>query len=225
MLRIRKEGRIRLRGLGVAVVAIAALSGACTLSTETQFCERTGRRCGPGWVCTADQSACTPAGGCGDGVINADKGEVCDDGNIFSGDGCSSDCKSSEICGNGILDEAAGESCDDGNTMGGDDCSPICTLEACGNLFVDTNEACDTGGDSATCDMDCTLRVCGDGYVNQAAGEECDASGFETVDCDSDCTQPACGDGHRNAAFGEGCDVGIACPAPMTCNTSTCKCM
>jgi cysteine-rich repeat protein len=30
---------------------------------------------------------------CGDGVVQADKGETCDDGNTTNGDGCSSACK------------------------------------------------------------------------------------------------------------------------------------
>ncbi len=34
-------------------------------------------------------------------------------------------------------------------------------------------EACDTAGDSATCDRDCTLVVCGDDYVHTTA-EQCD---------------------------------------------------
>ncbi len=45
---------------------------------------------------------------CGDGVVQ--QGEVCDDGNNISGDGCSRDCQSTEICGNGIKD--VGEECD-----------------------------------------------------------------------------------------------------------------
>lgn len=45
---------------------------------------------------------------CGDG--KKDPGEVCDDGNRVSGDGCSANCKSLEVCGNGITD--LGEECD-----------------------------------------------------------------------------------------------------------------
>jgi cysteine-rich repeat protein len=47
-------------------------------------------------------------GHCGDGV--RDPGEACDDGNTTGGDGCSADCKSTEVCGNGIVDP--GEECD-----------------------------------------------------------------------------------------------------------------
>ena len=47
---------------------------------------------------------------CGDGVRQP--GEVCDDGNTVSGDGCNATCTSDETCGNGFRDR--GEECDDG---------------------------------------------------------------------------------------------------------------
>lgn len=49
---------------------------------------------------------------CGNGAIDHDRGEVCDDGNQVSGDGCSADCRSDERCGNGYVDVDAGEHCD-----------------------------------------------------------------------------------------------------------------
>lgn len=45
--------------------------------------------------------------------------------------------------------------------------------EYCGDGIVNGPEACDTAGDSATCDRDCTLVVCGDDYVHTTA-EQCD---------------------------------------------------
>lgn len=53
------------------------------------------------------------------------------------------------------------------NTPGFCDC-------ACGNGVIDGNEECDDAGETATCNIDCTLTECGDEYVNSAAGEECD---------------------------------------------------
>src|SRR5579862_2786316 len=46
-------------------------------------------------------------GGCGNGIV--DPGELCDDGNTISGDGCAADCKSREICGDGFVDHNRGE--------------------------------------------------------------------------------------------------------------------
>jgi cysteine-rich repeat protein len=70
---------------------------------------------------------CVPFG-CGDGVI--EPGEICDDGNLVSGDGCSANCQSVETCGNGIVDFAIGEQCDEGVPgLTGDSCSSACTAE------------------------------------------------------------------------------------------------
>src|SRR6185436_17545834 len=45
---------------------------------------------------------------------------------------------------------------------------------SCGDGVVDAGEACDTSGESATCNADCTEPACGDGVRNAAAGEACD---------------------------------------------------
>jgi cysteine-rich repeat protein len=141
-------------------------------------------------------------------------GEACDDGNLVGGDGCSADCRSSEVCGNAIVDAIAGEQRDDGNNLDGDGCQADCSLPAsavCGNFVVDAGEQCDAGGvATVTCDADCTLPVCGDGLLNPLAGEACDpgAVGVSTAACDADCTPPVCGDGFLNPAGGEQCDDG-----------------
>ncbi len=44
----------------------------------------------------------------------------------------------------------------------------------CGNGEIDAGEECDDGGETATCDNDCTLVQCGDGTLNLTALEECD---------------------------------------------------
>lgn len=79
--------------------------------------------CALGTYRAAAQNICI-SGNCGDGKI--DQGEICDDGNRISGDGCSPDCSSVETCGNGVLDEAIGEVCDDGNLAAGDTCCGDC---------------------------------------------------------------------------------------------------
>jgi hypothetical protein len=76
----------------------------------------------------------------------------------------------------------------------------------CGDGLVEGMEDCDDGGESATCDSDCTPFECGDETVNATAGEECDELG-ETATCDSDCTLVLCGDGIANAAADEDCDT------------------
>jgi len=224
---VKANGCVRIHGLcamAIAIVAAIALNGSCLLDTTTNLCELSGRRCGSGWVCAASQDTCIPIGGCGDGIINANIGEVCDDGNVVDGDGCSANCKSIETCGNGINDIE--ESCDDGNTLSGDGCSANCTRELCGNLVVELGEDCDSGGiDSAGCNLNCTFSRCGDSYTNSLAGEQCD-DGRETATCDSDCTRPTCGDSHLNP-FAEVCDKGppqVGCPGQI-CNSTCSACI
>jgi cysteine-rich repeat protein len=87
--------------------------------------------------CQIITSQCfNPGGGSGGGGENTwfcgngkrEAGEQCDDGNIFSGDGCSAGCRIEyPDCGNGIKN--IGEECDDGNVNYGDGCTPMCTLE------------------------------------------------------------------------------------------------
>ena len=78
---------------------------------------------------------CLPVA-CGNGRVDGpdpnepgDIGEVCDDGNQISGDGCSANCQSDETCGNGVVDPVKGELCDDGNHLQHDGCDSRCQLE------------------------------------------------------------------------------------------------
>ncbi|RMF19763.1 MAG: hypothetical protein D6760_12740 [Deltaproteobacteria bacterium] len=139
-------------------------------------------------------ATCTPRG-CGNGIV--EPGEACDDRGETTA--CDSDCTPVE-CGDGLINHTAGEQCDDGNTSAGDGCAPNCRIEGCGNGLIEGTEVCDDAGESATCDVDCTRVVCGDGLVNVTAGEECEGNpgsvlcedrGFSTgsIACDSnDCT-------------------------------------
>ncbi len=146
---------------------------------------------------------------CGNGVLQA--GEECDDGNANNNDDCLDTCENAE-CGDGFVwNEGSGtEECDDGDTNDNNDCTNVCELAECGDGIVWNEgagtEVCDDAGESATCDDDCTPPVCGDGNVNGAAGEDCDAFGAETPTCDIDCTIAECGDNLKNAAAGEQCD-------------------
>jgi len=142
-------------------------------------------------------SACKSTEVCGNGVKDLQVGEVCDDGNTISGDGCNSDCRSGEGCGNGIVDP--GEQCDDGNANNNDDCLNACKTAKCGDGVIDNTgthgETCDAGTtgspvETATCNIDCTVRACGDGKVNQTAGEQCD-NGVGNNGDTRNCTAPA----------------------------------
>lgn len=150
---------------------------------------------------------------CGDGIL--DDNEACDDGDTFSGNGCSDTCQvergyycdgepsdCTTQCGDGL--QAGPEECDDGNLDPGDGCSPACRIETgdCGDGNIDANEGCDdantTGGDgcSATCQTedgwDCVgvpsqcSPTCGDGV--RVTGEECDDQNLTAGDgCNALC--------------------------------------
>ena len=97
---------------------------------------------------------------------------------------------------------------------------PCGVPKSCGNGNVDAGEACD-GADTATCNGGtCLPSVCGDGYWNQTANEECESGGVNSDTCNGMlCTTPVCGDGYWNAAAGELCDEGAesaACNANCT---------
>lgn len=100
---------------------------------------------------------------CGNGVREAC--EQCDDGNIDSGDGCSSICmvEGTRQCGNSEVEP--GEECDDGNNLNGDGCSADCRLER-SDLTVewelsDGQNTVDCGA-LAVESMDITVRPTGD---------------------------------------------------------------
>ena len=108
-----------------------------------------------------------------------DEGEACDAG--FGSAACNPDCTASR-CGDGVLNPFAGEQCD-----GGPGCSGDCLL-SCGNGVLDPGEACDDGGESEACNLDCTRTRCGDEITNLTAGEACDDGNSVRGDgCDAQC--------------------------------------
>ena len=124
-----------------------------------------------GWGCAGTRpSVCTEV--CGDGLDFHSFINECDDGNVISGDGCSSAClvengwictnacchnkpdKCSQVCGDGIsfLPKPTTNYCDDGNNFDYDGCNQNCKVEA--------GWKC-SGGSPTTPDV-CT-EICGDG--------------------------------------------------------------
>lgn len=112
--------------------------------------------------CTAD---CQLGPHCGDGIVQAEEGEECDDGVNLTpyGEGCAPGCKRPPFCGDGQID--VGERCDDGvNDNSYNGCTPDC----------------DVG------------PRCGDGIVQREFGEECDDENDDDFDaCTNTCLAAA----------------------------------
>lgn len=179
-------------------------------------CNNACSACAPNYFGANCVTFCEAAVTCG-GNGTCSQAGACDCSDGFYG----TDCSMTE-CGDGFI--VGTETCDDGDEVLEDDCpdGPDGTCEAatCGDGFVDEEgaqtEECDgdgagTGGETADCNDDCTLSICGDGIVNVPAGETCD-EGAETDECDDDCSVVECGDDNVNEAAGEECDDGGTTP-------------
>jgi cysteine-rich repeat protein len=193
------------------MVLLLGAAGCADFALEEQeFCQRNPERCGgpPGGDGGSDAGvdAGTDAGvdagmdTCGNRLVEPGLGEVCDDGNRLSGDGCSEDCRSTEVCGNGQRDVARGEACDDGNTVTETECpygSPSCircnadcsatralTGRYCGDTLISNEEGCDDGNSNNedNCSNACRRNVCGDGVIDRAEPgvEACDDGNTRT---------------------------------------------
>jgi len=99
----------------------------------------------------------------------------------------------------------------------------------CGNEVLEGNEECDTGGETQTCNSDCTFSRCGDHIVNTHDGEQCDDGNTNAGDgCGATCLTegdggggPRCGDGIRNGT--EQCDTGgQSATCNLNCTTARC---
>ncbi len=168
----------------------------------------TGLGCGAG-------GASDYVAACSNGIIDLASGEVCDDGNADSGDGCTANCDQLEenfvcptpgeacvstvACGDGKI--SGDETCDDGNLNASDGCSDVCQLES--------GWACPIPG------IRCQAAECGDGII--AGKEQCDfataEAGCDSTTCQIDpayacdvsgCHVTTCGDGVAEGS--EACD-------------------
>jgi cysteine-rich repeat protein len=221
--------------LGLTLAAFAAVG--CQ-KAESVTCP-SGRICPKGYTCTPNDDVCI-FGPCGNGIVEPDQGENCDDGNKNNEDHCTNNCQSDNTCGNGIKDNhfsdsSRNESCDEGALNGQPGrCSADCKSDGkCGNGIPDNGEDCDyclagaAGSDGSAADaMSLPPDGSSDGGDGDAgpdgaaadagaSAEICTLGISESRECNHDCTLARCGDHIRNRAAGEECDEG---GETMTCN-------
>ena len=190
---------------------------------------------------TVGQQCKNIAAGYGDGILDPDGYEECDDGNKTSGDGCSATgsiepgfictvpgAACTPICGDG--NKKGSEECDDGNKKSGDGCTNNCKVEAgyycktagraceldyCGNGYVGTDEACDG---QPGCGPDCSSVNSGYCYSVSRGLYSCSGStcGNYILEAGEECD-----DG--NTLGGDGCsntcrvEHGYECPTGVAC--------
>lgn len=158
-----------------------------------------GTTCGPRCETVNKQTSY-----CGDGEIEDDQGELCDDGNQNNEDGCLADC-TVNICGDGYqnreivsFDMTNGLPPQDGQSMSPD--SQDNFVEACddGNAIT---EVCSYGETECgfTCGESCTAvlmagQFCGDGVIqNENGGDEpCDDGNKVVWDTCHSCVDTGC---------------------------------
>ena len=217
----------------------AACNANCTVSAcgDGQLNMTAGEGCDDGDMLNNDDcpdgtgGTCQPAT-CGDGFVDGEGGmtEPCDGDGMGSGGetaACNANCTVS-ACGDGVQNTTAGEGCDDGDMLNNDDCPDgtggTCQPATCGDGFVDgeggMTEPCDgdgmgSGGETSTCNANCTVSACGDGQLNMTAGEACDDGNMQNNDDCPDgvmgtCEAASCSDGFLHN-MGSGVETDVDC--------------
>jgi len=214
-----------------------------SIVSEGEACDD-GVRNGQEKFCNATCSDKTPF--CGDDRISKELGEECEGANLngatcealgHKGGGelaCGADCKFDQMacidtwCGDGIKNGS--EECDAGDGLGEHQaCNANCTIRElpyCGNGNIDTGEECDGGLD---CRDKCTLMKCGDGIIDEALSETCDAGARngDNAECLASCKLATCGDNLIQTGK-EQCDEGLANSdttpdaCRLSCNAARC---
>ena len=191
------------------------------ISTSGQACDVSDP-----WSCPAPltciEGAClrSDQARCGDGIVQPELGEACDDANGDDFDRCAS-C-SVTFCGDGVVQRQAGEVCDDGNRQDADSCTSACVWSRCGDGIQRLDaapgsagyEECDDGNDADRdrCTNSCRRARCGDGWVFEGK-ELCDDG--NTID-DDGCSN-TCGIGLNSVALTKHGGCGISEGGKLLC--------
>jgi fibro-slime domain-containing protein len=156
--------RLTLRGFEKKKTSCVSVCGDAVVTPDEVCDDGTAMNTGTYGRCKADCQGYGPR--CGDNMVQAGDGELCDNGFNLGGygpNGCAPGCKLSPRCGDGKVDGTFGEACDDGTNDGGyGECAPGCQLgERCGDEIEQPGEECDDGNNVASdgCDNACKDSV------------------------------------------------------------------
>jgi len=203
---------LALAAVGVVSCLGSPLARRCDSDLECpdySFCDLMNNRC----VAYGKE-----LGHCGDGVIDYNIGEQCDEGDREGGDGCSPRCRL-EIpwsCGDGAVDFDQAEQCDD--AMQCDDGRSCLRNSHCQGVGSELCRQRDGDGCSATCQIEAPAS-CGDNILDQARGEQCDDG--SACEDGAACTGPdqcaAIGRGSCAPRGGDGCSAACRAELPASC--------
>ena len=170
--------------------------------TDSETCDAGANNTASYTAVPGCNTACTgPNPHCGDGTIQG--AEICDNGgdnsNSYSIEpGCNLTCSGSNPhCGDNVIN--GNEVCDDGQANSdsysfAEHCNGSCTANYSGGYCGDGNinapfETCDDGNDATndSCpsgpDGPCQTASCGDGFLFEAGGEQCEPGLSEPLSC------------------------------------------
>ncbi|MFH1425315.1 MAG: hypothetical protein ABIG28_01110, partial [archaeon] len=201
---------------GSPSVCTPVVNGCNVLNCPGSYCdgnERVAMGCNSFNQCvevvrtTCEHGCNLETGECNQCSVGAD----CDDGNPCTVNDCRVDgfCDYTTPDNNGECDACVSRNCE----CSGGQCVNV-GEGSCGNGVVDFGEECDGGGDTDSCDSDCTNVECRDGHVNLAAGEECDGGN----NCNDDCTLKI----EECTIFYQGADDN-GCPIGQECQIRSCN--
>jgi hypothetical protein len=171
--------------------------------------------------------------GCGDGRIQAEFGEVCDDGPGVDNQHCYEGCTG--FCGDGIVDPSKGEECDYGYMWFTPTCNFDCTTSVCGDGICNY-----LSEDQGSCPQDC--GSCGDGTCTWGVEynclqdcqpnpcenwqTQCNGTCYDWPHYDGEVGPICCANGplqHHGGTSTPNCGVcGVNCRSDETCNFGHC---
>jgi len=137
-------------------------------------------------ACAGDDADDAPADASTSGMAGSSSGEPepdPDPSTTGEDPGTSSSSSSSGGDASTSGDDTSGTSTEGDDSSGGEESSSTGSDPVCGDGVVEGDEACDDAGESATCNADCSVSMCGDGIVNVTADEECDGGDGCNVSC------------------------------------------